>query len=102
MNTSYYPKITLSLIVFLFALEPALADSFRCNHKVVKTGDTTTVVKLKCGMPFDIEYTGSTKMGKERVMVERYTYVPEKGKLIKFLEFHSGKLVKVSNGPRAE
>lgn len=102
MKNTLFSKIVLILFLTLFQLKPAFADSFRCNNKVVKTGDTTIEVKLKCGTPFDIEYIGKTKIRNKRVNVDRYTYVPEKGKLIKFLEFHNGKLVKVSNGPRVQ
>lgn len=94
-------KTFSSLLFFaLFISMPTFADSFTCNNNRVKTGDTTVEVKVKCGKPFDIESVGKVKINNKRVRVHRYTYIPEKGRFIKILEFHGGKLVSVSNGPR--
>jgi hypothetical protein len=80
----------------------AYADTFRCGTKLVKTGDTTIEVKLTCGQPFDIEFIGQSKIRNKYVNIERYTYVPEKGKFVTILEFHDGNLVNIINGPRVD
>ncbi len=95
----YYTLIS-SLFLILLASFPAFADSFRCNNKLVKAGDTSIEVKIKCGKPFDTEYIGKARISNEYVNIERYTYVPEKGKFVKILEFHNGTLVTIINGPR--
>ena len=77
------------------------ADSMRCGTDLVRTGDTSIEVKLKCGQPFDAEYIGQAKINHSYVNIERYTYVPEKGQFIKILEFHDGNLVNIIIGPRA-
>ena len=78
------------------------ADSFRCNNKLVLEGDTTVEVRLKCGEPFAIEDLGKAKVNNTFVEITRYTYLPKTGKLIKTLEFQSGKLVSITSGPRVE
>ena len=93
-------KLTGFIGLTLFCASSALADSLRCGNSLVRTGDTTVEVKLKCGQPFDIENTGKTKVKNSYVEIERYTYIPEKGKFVKILEFQNGKLVEIINGPR--
>tara|TARA_R110000868_G_scaffold107315_6_gene293651 strand:+ start:485 stop:790 length:306 start_codon:yes stop_codon:yes gene_type:complete len=100
MGTKVYLILSALLCLVCFYSGSALADSIRCGNKLVKTGDTTVEVKLKCGEPFEIENTGKVKMQNMYVDIVRYTYVPATGKLIQILEFHNGDLVKITNGPR--
>lgn len=72
----------------------------RCGNKIVNTGDTISEVVLTCGQPIDIQSVGLKEERGGFVKIERYTYVFGKGKLAKILEFHGGKLVEISNGPR--
>ncbi|MFT6268305.1 MAG: hypothetical protein ACJAVV_001113 [Alphaproteobacteria bacterium] len=55
MNKHLYTKLIIFLSLLILQIKPLLADSFRCNSKLVKAGDTTVEVKIKCGKPFDIE-----------------------------------------------
>jgi hypothetical protein len=71
----------------------------RCaNGKLANKNDKTTEVSLKCGKPTSREKFGRVTVNSRKVYLERWTYVPEKGKFIKFLDFHSGILVKITNG----
>ncbi|WP_340677654.1 DUF2845 domain-containing protein [Paraglaciecola sp.] len=99
MKSDLYTKLS-SLLFFTLFSSMAIADSFRCGNDLVRTGDTSIEVKLKCGPPFDIEYIGQSKVNNQYVNIDRYTYVPEKGKFVKILEFHDGNLVKILIGPR--
>lgn len=95
-----------SSIIFLalvwLSSSSVYADTFRCGTRLVKTGDTSIEVKLICGQPFDIEFIGNAKTKNKYVNIERYTYVPEKGKFVTILEFHDGNLVEVITGPRVQ
>ena len=90
----------ITLTVLMLSAHTASAVSLRCKGQLVKTGDTSTEVKIKCGEPIDIEYTGSVKVKNKFVKAYRYTYVLGTGKLIKILEFEGGRLVSIVNGPR--
>ncbi|MFT4655735.1 MAG: hypothetical protein ACI82S_003408 [Patiriisocius sp.] len=100
MTTHLYTKAFTFLALLILQIQPVFADSFRCNNKVVKAGDTTVEVKIKCGEPFDIENLGNALIQNKFVKIIRYTYVPNVGKLVKILEFQNGELVKIINGPR--
>lgn len=78
------------------------ADSMRCSNKLINSGDTSSEVRMLCGEPFEKEYVGSVEIRGKHVNLDRYTYVPTKGKLIKILDFHDGILVKINNGRRVE
>lgn len=77
-----------------------MAESLRCKQKLVRPGDTTVEVKLKCGEPFAIEDTGKVKIKNMFVDIVRFTYLQEKGSFAKILEFKNGKLVSITHGPR--
>lgn len=96
-------KISAGLLVtwLLFPQQQSLADSLRCSNKLVKVGDSSIEVKLKCGKPFDESFIGRVKVKGKYVNLDRYTYVPSKGKFVKILTFHDGNLVSITNGPRA-
>lgn len=100
MASYHVRKIVMCIMLFALPTTHVLADSFRCNNKVVKEGDTTVEVRVKCGEPFDIEIIGGALIKNKLVKITRYTYVPNDGKLIKILEFQNGELVKIINGPR--
>ena len=93
--------IILSVASMAFFSLNADASSYRCKNKLVKVGDTSIEVKLKCGKPFDESYIGQVKVKGKYVNLERYTYIPSKGQFIKILEFHDGNLVSITDGPRA-
>ena len=90
------------LVLLLMFHQTCRADSLRCQTKLVRPGDTTIEVKLKCGQPFEIEQAGKIRTKKQTVEIERYVYMQAKGTFVKVLEFHNGILQKISNGPRVE
>ena len=97
---SFIHTLILFIALVLVPIQSATADSFRCNNKLVKVGDSSIQVKLKCGTPFDEDFIGQVYIKGRYVNVDRYTYVPGKGKFVKILEFHDGNLVSVTTGPR--
>ena len=75
----------------------------RCeNGSLANKNDKTVEVSLKCGKPTKREKFGRVTVGDRKVNLERWTYIPEKGKFIKLLDFHNGVLVKITNGKRAK
>lgn len=88
------------------------ADSMRCQGRIIKTGDTTTQVRLTCGDPFSVEVFGSNTVVKRKtenkkevttkkeVVKEKWTYNLGRGRLLKILTFHDGVLVTIESGLR--
>ena len=87
-------------ILLLLCSAPVMADSFRCHNKVVLVGYSTFEVKDKCGTPSYEEDIGYVKVDNEYVNVKQYIYDFGRGKLLKTLVFHNGKLVQINDGPR--
>ena len=94
-KTTWIFGLVLVLVIPSFSFA-----GFRCKGKTVRAGDTTTVVQMRCGQPFDRQYVGVEKIGNKWVTVERWTYDQGTGKFLKILEFHEGILAKIRNGPR--
>lgn len=101
MNNIYKLIKLHLLILLLICSTPVLADSFRCHNKVVLVGYSTFEVKDKCGIPSEEEEIGYVKVKNEYLNVKRYVYNLGKGKFLKILVFHNGKLVEIIDGPRA-
>ncbi|MFQ3251681.1 MAG: hypothetical protein ACI9O6_003531 [Glaciecola sp.] len=95
-------KVLLVGLLFVLNISHVFASGFRCGNTLVMEGDTTAEVKIKCGTPFDIQDVGFKKIKNEFVKITRYTYVPEKGGLIRILEFQSGILKEIKLGSRVE
>jgi hypothetical protein len=93
-------RVSIAMVASIsFHLEAGM----RCeNGKLANKNDKTTEVSLKCGKPTKIEKFGRVTVDDKRVYLERWTYVPEKGKFIKFLDFHNGILVEITNGKRSK
>ena len=108
MKFTKYATFVIAISAFTsFQVEAGM----RCaNGKLVNKGDTTIEVALKCGEPFEKENIGEVKIkvkvkGEKKeegkyVNLDRWTYVPEKGRFIKILDFHDGELIKIDNGQR--
>ena len=73
------------------------ADSFRCGRKLVKAGDSSSVLVKKCGKParkFSSKET-VTKLGRQsRVSVSNWIY-ERGGKKDMVISIRSGTIVKV-------
>lgn len=97
-------KLTQILFIFFAVSYTISAEAgMRCpNGKLVNNNDKTTAVLTKCGKPYKRERFGRVTIEHKKVNLERWTYVPEKGKFIKYLEFHNGILKEISNGPRVK
>ncbi|GAC13892.1 DUF2845 domain-containing protein [Aliiglaciecola lipolytica] len=99
MVFNFKRKCILGLCL-IFSAGSAYADSMRCGSKLIKTGDSTIDVLLKCGDPNYKEDLSKHQKKHTRVNVERHLYKREKGQLQKILVFHDGVLVEIQNGPR--
>ena len=93
-------KLMLLTILLYGVSFTALADSFRCGSRVVLTGESTGEVIAKCGQPMLREELGYKKTADDYVKVERVYFDLGKGKFLKILEFHNGRLVAIKNGAR--
>ena len=54
---------SLAVCIFLLAASVAHTDSLRCAYDIVSTGDSKSVVSLKCGQPHWREPLGSVTRG---------------------------------------
>ncbi len=95
-----YP-IKFICFVLMIGMSSAATAGFRCtNGKLISEGDIKSEVKIKCGQPVDQEYVGVIKINKEHINLDRWTYNPGTGKLLKILDFHNGVLAEINDGPR--
>ncbi|MDX2019614.1 MAG: DUF2845 domain-containing protein [Deltaproteobacteria bacterium] len=102
-----------ALCVMLSGLSAARADGLRCGTRLVSTGDSTYLVQARCGQPDDattwVEYSSvRVKEGNlwvERtveVKYERWTYDFGTNRLIRYVVFENGRLIRVDTGPYGE
>jgi len=100
--------ITLSIFVLLSSASAAFADDFRCpNGKIVSTGDSISIVSLKCDKPFSVvkrvepmitgTYGPHNRSGVAYVEVEEWLY-KEGSSLLHTLIFRNGILADVQSG----
>lgn len=105
--------LTAATLALFSAIAPAAADGMRCGNRLVTDGDSMYLVQSRCGAPDDannwVEYrTERIKVGSvwvERVVevkYERWTYDFGTDRLIRFLVFEKGRLLKVDTGPYGE
>jgi hypothetical protein len=94
------PKAMVGLVTIL--LLPSLCfGGFRCKpDAIVEEGDTKSEVSLLCGTPMTVDREGKVKINGNKVLIERWTYNPGKGKFYVILDFRNGVLTKISHGPR--
>jgi len=94
--------LTISIVIVASASLHVEAGMRCASDKLANKNDKTTEVSLKCGQPSKKEKFGRVTIGDKKVNLERWTYVPEKGKFIKFIDFHNGILVEITNGKRVQ
>ena len=91
--------------LILFSLGPAelFADSFRCGRKVVRTGDSSSVLLQKCGEPrFKDRTYEEVKLsdGRKNVRVERWHYKKSARSLSRSVLIYRGNIVAIETGGR--
>lgn len=123
-------SILKSVVIALFALPAVgMADSMRCNHRLVGKGTSQYEVLLHCGEPafsqivrepvlaqraFQAEvyparndqwepslYMNALESEQEYIEIERWTFHPASGKLIREVDFLDGKVHRISTAGRA-
>jgi len=101
------------MLTLFCSIAPAAADGMRCGSRLVSDGDSMYLVQARCGAPDDannwVEYrTERIKVGSvwvERtveVKYERWTYDFGTDRLIRFVVFENGRLIKIDTGPYGE
>lgn len=90
--------------VSAFLLPAALpADSMRCGQKVVRTGDSPSVLLDRCGEP---RHRGKayaeikTEEGLRRVRVDQWFYKRSERSLERIVLIYRGEIVRVETGGR--
>jgi hypothetical protein len=97
------PILKTIYLITLISLSFNVTAGFRCKSgKLVSMGDKTVEVINKCGEPTERQYFGRVEVGENFVNLERWAYVPNKGKLIKYLDLHNGVVVAISTGSRVK
>lgn len=85
------------LMVFILLFNVALADSLRCGRKIVKQGDSDSVLIKKCGDPlrkFSSKEMVSDSGQKLNVTVSNWVY-ERFGKKDMIVSIRSGTVVKI-------
>jgi hypothetical protein len=94
--------VMLGIISILFLPATSFAG-FRCKpDAIVKEGDTNVEVKILCGAPMSTHYEGEVEIEENKVLIDRWTYNPGKGKFYVILDFYNGVLTKIRQGPRVK
>ena len=108
------------LVLFLFPIASFGESSCRCGKDLVSIGDTKVIVKAKCGKPDSIDreelevYTKRKKDGqiqedtddkevtltKYTKVIETWTYNMGANRLIRYLNFQNGELIKIETGEK--
>ncbi len=92
-----------TIFISLTLLSPANAATMRCkNGQLAQTGDSTAIVYRNCGRPSARRISGRIRHNALYIFVEKWSYVPRSGKLVKHLEFHDGILKKITQGRRVK
>lgn len=94
-------KLCFTLLSLLFSTS-ILADSFRCGHEMISSGETKGVIIAKCGKPFSAEVLSydtklsnkSSNFQKTETPVEQLLY-RDNGVIYNILTLKEGKLFKV-------
>lgn len=122
-------RFFLSPLMMLLAVAPtfALADSMRCNQRLVGKGTSQYEVLLHCGEPAfmqivrepvlvqrvtqaQIDRPGSRVRSEQLnalesetqyIEIERWTYHPSSGRLIREVDFLNGKIKRINTTGRA-
>jgi len=122
-------RFRLIPLLLLFAMESsvALADSMRCNRRLVGTGTSQYEVLLHCGEPAyaqivrepvlvqritqaethqartgrRLEQLNAVESETQYIDIERWTYHPASGRLIREVDFLDGRVKSINTAGRA-
>ena len=79
------------------------ADTLRCGRKVVRSGDSSSVVLQNCGKPLSKD-SGYEKVrlaeGQKNVRVERWRYKKSSRSLERIVMIYRGRVVAIDTGQR--
>jgi hypothetical protein len=84
-------------------IETAVADSFRCGRKIVRTGDSPGELLETCGKPRhkDKGYENMrVQGGQKKVRVERWYYKKSSRRLEQIVVIHKGRIIAIDTGRR--
>ena len=91
------------LLVVPAFIDTALADSFRCGRKVIRTGDSPGELRQSCGEPRhkDKGYENMREQGRQKkVRVERWYYKKSSRRLEQIVVIHKGRIIAINTGQR--
>jgi hypothetical protein len=91
------------LLVMPAFIDTAIADSFRCGRKIVRTGDSPGDLLQTCGQPRykDRGYERVRSQGSQKkVRVERWYYKKSSRQLEQIVVIHKGRIVAINTGQR--
>ena len=90
-------------VLLCMVLQTLQADSIRCGRKVIRTGDSSSLLLKKCGQP-DSKDRGVEQVkldeGRKKVRVERWHYQKSSRSLSRAVWIYRGKVVAVDTGGR--
>ena len=95
-------SFAMAVPLCLIALD-ALADSLRCGRKVVRTGDSSSLLLQKCGPPRSKDRAvEEVKLaeGRKEVRVERWHYQKNKRSLNRAVWIYQGTIVGIETSGR--
>jgi hypothetical protein len=92
-----------AMLAVCWPLCEASADSLRCGHKVVSTGDSAEELRRHCGEPLQRE-SGREQFWLrgtlQQVRVERWHYRHSSRSLPRVVLVYQGKIVAITSGSR--
>lgn len=96
-------QFALSLILILACASVALADSFRCGRKLIRTGDSSGELIRLCGEPYHKD-RGRARLDidgiNRNVSIERWHYKKSSRSLEHIIVVHHGIVQRVIVGGR--
>ncbi|MDH3789050.1 MAG: DUF2845 domain-containing protein [Xanthomonadales bacterium] len=96
-------QFALSLILILACASVALADSFRCGRKLIRTGDSSGELIRLCGEPYHKD-RGRARLDidgiNRNVSIERWHYKKSSRSLEHIIVVHQGIVQQVIVGGR--
>ncbi len=97
------PVFIAGFLLLSMFVDPAIADSFRCGRKVVRTGDSPAELLQRCGEPRykDRGYENlRVQGGQKKLRVERWYYKKSSRQLEQIVLIHKGRIVAINTGRR--
>ena len=102
-STPFHPTWLVCAVALCLVAHDVFADSLRCGRKVVRTGDSSSLLLQKCGQPRSKDRgVEQVKLpeGREKVRVERWHYQKNSRSLSRAVWIYQGKIVGIESGGR--